>query len=159
MQNADIGTIKSRRPASSARLELVTASGTDMPPSIHEGFHAQPTHRAPDTFAWEVFSSFGPAGNALHASGFDAPAGSAMSIDAQEPHPAIPSNKSLLPSIVTEIVGRYHRWRKERRIRAQIAYYMHLPDWVLRDIGLQRDQIVYAVRLEHGEIAPAPAAE
>ncbi len=43
------------------------------------------------------------------------------------------------------------RWARERRIRGDIAYYSHLPDWTLRDIGLERGQIEFAVRAAEAE--------
>jgi len=44
------------------------------------------------------------------------------------------------------ISDRYMTWKQEYRIRAMIAYYKHLPDWVLRDIGVERADINHVVR-------------
>jgi hypothetical protein len=41
----------------------------------------------------------------------------------------------------------YQIWVQERRRREMIAYYRKLPDWVLRDIGMERGQISYIVRI------------
>lgn len=155
MHNTDITTRTLRKSNNPARLELVTISGTSVPSRGSEQDDDQPISRGPDTFSWKVLSKFGAAGNALYASDFNINAVPISTVDTKKQNTVrLPGNSFLT------VIGRlYHYWRRQRRIRAQIAYYTHLPDWALRDIGLQRDQIAYAVRLENGEIAATNKAE
>lgn len=67
--------------------------------------------------------------------------------------PAIPG-QSLAGKLVSIIRNVGRQWARERRIREEIAYYSHLPDWTLRDIGLERGQIEFFVRRAERRVTP-----
>ena len=130
-----------------SRLQLVSDHNHALGPGPLDvqGELKTPEH---ESWAWALFSAYGPAGRALHACEFADDCHFPVSATSPPINRVDPS-LSLFAWLGSQIDRLRQSRERKRRIQEQISELQALPDYILRDIGLDRCQITEAVRAKN----------
>lgn len=155
MPDSERRTAKSTNRRTSPNLQLVSSAYGSINSAAPDTRYIAEAG-ATEGFGWKLFTAFGPAGDALHASERTI---RTTPLSTQVSETTIPHNHSPLTRTRHWIRDRYRTWKRGRLMREMMVCYREMPNWLLRDIGMERNQIGYTVPNERSSDSQLPCRQ